>query len=404
MSADKQKEVIAYNQADNYVKSNFLISAKYKSSLLENKIMAISLASLVNYEDCEEDKKTSILYSHLSAAKLRHALGGNQGSFYSRLDSIAKSMAGRVIGTTSPETKKFEYISVISHAYYENGVFTIGYNPLIKNYIQNLEINFTTLNLKLMVSFKNVYSFRLYEILKSKAYYPKGQKRSENVFEIRYGLSELKFELGVANANDEKIKALMGNTYNPNFDEAYEKSDEKIYTTWYEFRRKVLDVAVQEINKSKLSDMHISYDIIKGGVGGKVQSVTFTVTLIDNKEKQKEVSVPKMSPDDVLDAIMDMFDIRLKIKDVKAIAEAAEYDLEKVKKAYEVMNKSSSDVDNVVGFIISAIKNDYDVVEKKKDKPDKKAGKKSKPSKNSFNEFEQNTYDFEELEKDLLAN
>ena len=46
-------EVYFQNNTD-YVKSNFLIGAKYKSSLLENKVMAISLNKI---KDAEEDKE-----------------------------------------------------------------------------------------------------------------------------------------------------------------------------------------------------------------------------------------------------------------------------------------------------------------------------------------------------------
>lgn len=71
-----------------------------------------------------------------------------------------------------------------------------------KTGVIELKDNFTVLNLPTMLRFTRNYSYRLYEILKSKCYYPKyvpiGQRTDK--FQFRLDLLELKFTIGVLNA------------------------------------------------------------------------------------------------------------------------------------------------------------------------------------------------------------
>ena len=83
------------------------------------------------------------------------------------------------------------------------------------------------------------------------------------------------------------------------------------------------------------------------------------------------------------------FDINVPEKDIPAIARAANYDITKIKKATSLFKSQTTKINNITGWIIRAIENDYEV--------------KSKPKKNSFNNFKQHdNYDMEELERKLL--
>ena len=91
-----------------YQKSNFIISGKYKSSLLENKLMAISLSKLQYAEETSDS-----LVSRIKASELRELLKGNSGSFYQKLDEAARKMTGKTIGISNPEEKRFCYLAVV---------------------------------------------------------------------------------------------------------------------------------------------------------------------------------------------------------------------------------------------------------------------------------------------------
>lgn len=62
---------------------------------------------------------------------------------------------------------------------------------------------------------------------------------------------------------------------------------------------------------------------------------------------------------DFIDEIRNIISCDLKTKDFVAIAEAAEYNLEKVKTANEVMKKYPAKINNISGFLITAIQNGF---------------------------------------------
>ena len=95
--------------------------------------------------------------------------------------------------------------------------------------------------------------------------------------------------------------------------------------------------------------------------------------------------------DSFIDQISDMIYGNLKVRDLRAIAEAAEYDIEKVDKACKVLDATNGRIDNITGFLIKAIKEGYEA-------PVQRA------KKGSFNEFQQNSYDYDIIEAQLLDN
>ena len=245
-----------------------------------------------------------------------------------------------------------------------------------------------------MLDFKSVYSFRLYELLKSRAYYPRGEKRKDNAFVVTYDLPELKLDLGVINAELANVQKILNNSKKPDYEAALEASPEKVFTTWFEFRRNCIDVAVKEINEKRdRTEMEVDYKPRKSGQGGKVYGVDFYIKLYKRADESAESAIKELSEDEKLnfyDEIRDVIECGIKSKDAKAIAEAAEFNMDTIKSKYELAKEQ--DVDNIVGFMIAAIKNDYTRVSV--------SGNKNK--KNSFTDFKQRTYDFEELEREAV--
>ena len=394
--SEEKKEIVPYNKDDKYSKSNWLIGAKYKSGLIENKIMAIALDKVQKNEFRDEGEEGGLI-CQIKASELRKLLDANSGSFYSQLEPVAQSMASRTIGMTDPEKREFEYISVINKAKYKDGIFTIKFNSDLKKYITNLQHNFTILELPIMLKFKSVYSFRLYELLKSKAYYPKGEEREDNVFMISFDLNELKLDMGVVNAELDAVKKVLNNTKNPDYARAVEKSPEKTFKTWYDFRRKVLDVATKEICEK--TDMQVSYEAKKGGRGAKVYGIDFTVITnaksiqqqaVQKPIKKKTIDLTEEQKDEFIDNLSDYIEEPLKVKDLRSIADASSYDMEIIKKSYEMLKNSNSDVDNVVGWLVAAIQRGW--------ADNKAVARKASPKKTSFNNFDKREYDDEELE------
>lgn len=371
---DSEKQAIMQKQ-DLYKKSNFLISAKYESSLIENKIIAYSLSKALDFK---EDPNSKILYSEIKASELKSILNGNEGSFYSQLKNIAPILTGRVIGMTNSSERTFEFISIISHAKYENSVLMIGWNPLLKNYLSNLENNFTLLNLDLMMSFKSIWSFRLYELLRSKCY-PKYYNWDKEYFEINYNLSELKFEIGVADAGDDDVRKILDNKQlsEEDFDLALKKAEQKSaakYKHWNDFKKKVLDPSVSEINELELSDIDVSYDLIKSGYGGEVRNICFKIRLKKQNLCDKKEIPDTASIDNAMDELRDYLSSEFKSSDIRLFLKQADNNVQAVKDAYDIY-KMSSNVKNPIGFIIDAIAGKY--------KADKQPDTNNRPKKKS---------------------
>lgn len=385
----KKKNTEAYQYPEMYSKSNFLIGAKYRSTLLENKLMALSLSRI------QYNKEKNELFAKIKASEIRRLLNTNTGSFYTQLDDTAKMMTGKSIGISDAEKQEFCYIAVVTKAEYKNSELYVQFHSDLKKYLYNIKDKFTPLQLSIMLSFKNVYSFRLYEILKSKSFYPKWEKRNDNLFRFEISLSELKLELGIVNSELDEVRRVLRNSTNPDYDKAVEKSPEVMFSTWYDFRRYVVDKAIKEINEK--TDMYVEYKSLTGGRGGKVYALEFTVQLLKDNDGDAEENVEKteITEDYVLECAGQVYLLsngQIKMTDCKKICEKAQYDMNKVQKAFEVMKKAKG-VENPVGFMIKAIEENWEKMDKKN---------------NSWNnkdlDVAYNQMDFDAFEKEILAN
>ena len=364
-----------------YPKSNFLINTKYSSSLLENKITAISLSKIASGEYHLEQGSYIV---DMPSSEITHYLGVTGGSVYSRLKTISKKLSGRSIGWSNPEKREFEYIPVVTKASYKDNVFSVEFNRHLSQYIGQIKSSFTILSLSAMLSFKDSAGFRLYEIIKSKCYTPKG-KPDTGKYVFNISLSELKLSLGVVNAEFEKVKDVLSNTTAPDWDRAVEVAPEKKYESWGEFRRNILLKGIKQINENDMTDIHVEFDTIGKGRGGKVDKIVFNVT------RKHQTVLSEQEKDDILFEIRDILGRSYTGTECRTIAEEAGYDIEKVRRAKELMDGYGKDIDNTIGFLIKCIKEPF--------KPKKRAAEqKSKVKAN----FPQREYDYDELEKRLL--
>lgn len=399
---EKEKQELMYeSQNDLFSKSNSLISSKYKASLLEQKLLNIVLARLQqkNYIDKGE---ADGLVCEIRAKELKEMLGVTGGSFYAQLKPAAAAMTSRIIGFVNDEIESFKYISLITSAEYKDGIFTVKFNHELKKYL-NPKTQFTMLELPVILKYRSLYSLRLHEILLSKCYKKKrvgvtkytSKETDGRHYRVEISLSELKLSLGVVNAESYAVQRILNGSSAPDYDKAVEKASEKSFNTWYDFKKKVIEVAVKELNEVD-NGITVSYEPMKAGKGGKVYGITFYVELIEKKsEKEQDENDDKLhqlNEDEQFEVqfqVKTMIKESLTFKDIKAICDTAEYDIEKIKTAYRVA-ESSGNITNLVGFMVKAIKEGYSAPVRKK-------------AKNKFNNFPQRDYDYDKLEKQLMS-
>ena len=373
-------------------KANQLITGKHKVSAVEQKIFNLSLAKV------KFDIKLGRPVAELTINEMREILNCKGNSIYKHIQNVSHSLTDRKIIINNLENDEFLMIGLINIVDYKAGVMKLKFEPECTDLVLNLKSNYTKLDLSIYKNLNNIYAIRLYEIFKSKLY------RSEDSLSITYGINNLKLTIGMIQINDDIHKALIRGE---DIEKAVERSNAiDSFKNTGSFKRS-LDSAIDEIND--ITDIYVEYNDIKEGKGGKIRAICFTVT---DKSKLKKI---KVKSDDVKPQEKDntpsgdeiialMFEIKMEIKeelsinDYRQLLECANYDKNKVLEKYELAKKVKN-IDNLMAWMLSAIKNDYKTVETKADKKEQKET-------NKFNDFEQRNYSdeqLEELEKKLLA-
>lgn len=398
-------------------KSNNLIQSIGKTTLLSNKIFLTSLRKIENrsgvaskemayYKKIEKVSGTDFshgLVAEFTNAELRRMMDSKSGSYYKQVEELmdaksSKSLRNQwVIMIKDPENGLYGSTDVITSTLYDDktGRLFIKFSSekKIQDEIYNLKNNYTLLNYSLMMSFKSIYTYRLFELVMSRIGYEEGiTKEKKDEYSYNYGLSELKYLLGILDPYISKeVRTALSEPY-PDFEKIEEMvSEEKIMPRYTDFQRYALVKAKKEIDE--LTEWIFTYEPIRNGRGGKVVAIELRFTRKKkNEEKRVLTEDEKM---DFIDTIQDLIPHPIKVKELRQIAETSDYNLEKVKKAVEVLNATNKEVPNVVGFIIGAIKDNYEI-------PIKKEAKKN--YKNSFNDMMHTDYDFDEIEKALLSN
>ena len=97
------------------------------------------------------------------------------------------------------------------------------------------------------------------------------------------------------------------------------------------------------------------------GRGGKITGVSFYIQrnleYYQKGKSKKEKTKVELTKDELyefVDEMRDVISFRLKTKEYITIAQAAEYDLDRIKYINEVAQEAKGEIENVVGFFIAA--------------------------------------------------
>lgn len=345
------------------VKSNEMISAKYKSTLLENQVMAIALTRIeVNAKDVD-----SPLEARLYPGELKR-LVSDPAHIYRDLKGLSQSITGHTMFLEDGKGN-FKAFSVVPNAEYKDGVFIIKFNNELKEHILGLERNYTTLELSVMTEFTKNSSFRIYELLK-KDLYKSRPDVNEGRVDVEYNISEFRFMIGLANGDDQGVKNEMSRMgKNIDWDVLYQKLDKKDrkYEKWYDLAKYVIKPAQEEL--AEKSDIRFEYDGIRNG--HKMDRIVFHIyknkTSVEILEKQKILEKEELNrqlelPRDLAQyaPLYDEFvgHNDLTAEDIDLLLKKANYDVQRIKEAIEMADQQDY-LNNYMGWIISCIKENY---------------------------------------------
>lgn len=277
-TATQKAESMPNNELVYLKKSNQFVTAKYKSSLLGNKLIAVSLTKL----EVDGEQMKSVLYPH----EIKSILGKvNDTNIYRQLKHASQNLAGHILTIENQDRSGFKTFSLITNVDYKDRKLEITYNKEMTPYINSLTSNYTLFELATLVSFDRVSSYRLYEILKKESYILK--KKNLPYISKTYGLSELKAMLGLINTDAPYIKMAIdaGKSWDDIVLNIAKKTDRQ-FDSWSDFRKRVLEVAQEEMNRK--ADICFDYTTERAGHGGKVVSVRFLIKPNTPTETSKE--------------------------------------------------------------------------------------------------------------------
>lgn len=415
-----------------YEKANNLINAVGPANELVQKLTVLSI-SVAKEEEIEGKTK---LVATMMGKDLKKILKKTNNSFYEQVKTLTAKRADKqslldyYLLIYNDEEQSVTGINVVEKVEFKDGVFKMIFTDAIKPYIWGLKDNYTKLSLADALSL-DIYSFRIYEILKAEYDYREWEAKNRyhnykpnNDYYVRYDLIDLQLRIGLIDATrDDRItKELKNNT--PDFDkirgylkenEQKEKEREKDpkrrkyiqkYRTWNAFKTKVLVPAQNGLNE-KSSSIVFDFEPGRSGRGGLVTEVTICISSKAKTEEQQEVVVENTTP--IVENVTpiteaEKFMIFFKAQtllgtemftpeQILMFMADANNSYDRIESAYKILQMQRNDVPNPVGFMREAIKNEWPL-----------PSAKQSVQKNAFMSFEQNTYDFKDLEEKLLDN
>lgn len=388
-------------------KANSLIKSIGKESLLANKILLTALLKVKLNDGCgipaerskyfkDLQRRTGVdfsigLVAEMDNITLRTVMNETSGSYYTAISEIMDPASDKFLarqwGIIFDDQKSglLGFVNIINAAVYDNktGKMFVKFSDeeAIRGQIYNIKNGYTKLNYRVMMNLKSVYSYKLYELLLSAIGLDDFKSGTHNDSYIaKFGISELKYRFGVLDAlYSKEVRSAIAQAKNADDYEYIEKhitKEKRKTASIYEFEQRVVKKAVNELNAlpDTESDYTISYTFEYGTNKRTPKAIIFStkrrhnIILTDKSSNKTTTDVVTIEPRDLteMDKQLELLDemrgfIRenLKSRELLEIAKAADYDMERVKNAYEVAEQSSSKINNLVGFLKAAIKGGY---------------------------------------------
>ena len=382
------------------------------------------------------------IVADIKMVDLRNALNSKSGSFYSTISELMDGARFRRMFEVIYRDKNISgSTALITGTAYdsERGRIFIKFNNDVANLIYKVKKDATLTYPRYIYDMDSIYGIRIYNLLRHRLTYEQAMedRRREphgREYVFTYDLPELKFMLSAIGVNSEdpskEVQVVVSEIKNGAFEQAEKDlpEKEKKMTRYADLQRYTLEKGFREINGfkdpgvekvSKMSeeefyglirenaqkDIHFRYEPVRNGRGGKVVAVRLKVGWNRDipgwglSDEDAVVTNAQDAPDSLdrlalADEIADIIPVPLRPRQYMSILDAACNDIEKVRRAVKVL-KSKEDVNDTVGFLISAIKGGWE-----ESAPYKGDRRKQKSS--GFNNFEEHQYDFDAIEKAIL--
>ena len=339
-------------------KANDLIEARYKLTLAQQRII-LFLTAQIRRGDKDFQEYAITVSDFCKYLEL------NPKNIYEDFIQISNSLIAKTLLIGKYE--KTIVTSWLSSAEYihDKGIILLQFSPKLRNFLLDLQENFTVYSFGDVKCLKSTYSFRLYELLKQY------RKLKERVFYI----DELKEMFQIKDA----------------------------YKNYYDFKKKVILVAQREL--AEKADIRFEFEEIKKG--RKTNQIRFFIYQNLNRNVPLQVNIediPTLEDISVLTGQEKLLDVKselsfisetLTMQQLNAIYDAAGGDVERIRQRYEII-KVKPKISDFVGYMIKILK----LTDEEFSEPVAPNAAQTKPErKNRFVNFNQREIDFDELER-----
>jgi len=199
------------------VKHNKLIEARYKLDLIEQRVVLACAAKIVNGKPMPD----SLV---LTAEEYVEFFKSDMSNAYKHLQMAAKKLKKRTVIIQDDSNVEHSAIWVSESKYFKKeGRVELWFSPSIRRYLSEISANFTRYDFKAITKINSNYAIRLYESI----------TRFNDTGWWEISLHDLRWQLGL---------------------------EEGMYSQFYNFKHRVLDGAVNELNKS--TNLVINYNTI----------------------------------------------------------------------------------------------------------------------------------------------
>jgi len=150
------------------VKGNQLINSRYTLSLAEMRIFLLILVQIG--KDDQEFKRYRIRIRDYA-----DAIGSKSKSIHKELKNTVRNMLDRKLYIPKEKGGWLQMNLIASGEYMpEEGILEIEITPKLRPYLLGLKDNFTTYDIKNVLSLQSFYSVRIYELLKKEVFHGRG--------------------------------------------------------------------------------------------------------------------------------------------------------------------------------------------------------------------------------------
>ena len=258
-------------------KPNVLVTAKYKMGLMAQKLFNLGLSKV---EIIGNNEPKSLMY----ASEIRTALGKRRddyGNIYTELKFASVQMQGSIV-IIEDGRGSFNSVGLVTGCKYKDGKFEMTWHKDLIPILQALKRGgYTQLKLPVLLSFSEVTTLRLFELLSKDVYRLPLDSGKETKIYVTYNLSELRAELGLIDTQKDYIRRMRetGKTWDAIVSKC--RSGDQRHARWVDFKSRVLDVGKRGI--AEVAEFAFDYEPVKGA-RNKVCAIRFAIWRQDRKE------------------------------------------------------------------------------------------------------------------------